>query len=93
MPIDNYPIIRPWLHFDVEGDLYFVEIIRRGKDFSETGERLIRDYHLHSLEQFDELTRKMGHDKLQHVVHGGSDQRRDEQLVSALHIFPEPAKA
>jgi len=55
MPIDNYPIIRPWLHFDVEGDLYFVEIIRRGKDFGETGERLIRDYHLHSLEQFDEF--------------------------------------
>lgn len=55
MPVDNYDIIRPWLHFDMDGDLYFVEIIRRGKDFGETGEKLIRDYHLHSLEHFDEM--------------------------------------
>lgn len=55
MPIDNFNIIRKLMHFELDGDIYFIEIIRRGKDHGETGERLIRDYHVHSFEQFDKL--------------------------------------
>lgn len=53
--VDNFDIVRSLMHFEMEGDIYFLEILRRGKDHGETGERLIRDYHIHSFEQFDKL--------------------------------------
>ena len=53
--IDNFDIVRSLMHFEMDGDIYFLEILRRGKDHGETGERLIRDYHIHSFEQFDKL--------------------------------------
>lgn len=54
MAVNNAELIKPLMHFDVDGDIYFIEIIRRGKDIGSTGERLIRDYHIHSIEQLDE---------------------------------------
>lgn len=53
--VDNFDIVRSLMHFELDGDLYFIELIRRGKDVGETGEHLIRDYHIHSFKQFDEL--------------------------------------
>lgn len=53
--VDNFDIVRSLMHFELDGDIYFLEILRRGKDHGETGERLIRDYHIHSFEQFDKL--------------------------------------
>ena len=53
--VDNFDIVRSLMHFEMDGDIYFLEILRRGKDHGETGERLIRDYHIHSFEQFDKL--------------------------------------
>jgi len=53
--VDNFDIVRSLMHFELDGDIYFLEIIRRGKDFGETGDRFVRDYHIHSFEQFDKL--------------------------------------
>ena len=53
--VDNFDIVRSLMHFEMDGDIYFLEILRRGKDHGETGERLIRDYHIHSFEHFDKL--------------------------------------
>lgn len=60
MAIDNFDIIRQLMHFDCDGDIYFVEVLRRGKDHGgkdngERSETLIRDYHIHSFEQFDNI--------------------------------------
>ena len=55
MPVNNFDIVRTLMHFECDGDIYFLEIIARGKDVGTTGERLIRDYHIHSLDQLDEL--------------------------------------
>lgn len=55
MPIDNFDIVRQLMHFELDGDIYFLEVLRRGKDVGEHGEYLVRDYHIHSLEQFDKL--------------------------------------
>ena len=55
MPIDNFDAIRGLMHFELDGDIYFLEVLRRGKDVGEHGEYLIRDYHIHSFEQYDKL--------------------------------------
>lgn len=55
MPINNFEKIRNFLHFELDGDVYFAEVIARGKDKGKSGERLIRDFHIHSLEHFDKL--------------------------------------
>lgn len=55
MTVDNFVRIRELMHFDCDGDIYFIEVLVRGKDHGTTGERLIRDYHAHSLDQFDGL--------------------------------------
>ncbi|MCQ2050026.1 MAG: hypothetical protein MJZ22_03360 [Candidatus Saccharibacteria bacterium] len=55
MPINNFEIIRNFLHFELDGDIYFAEVIARGKDEGKSGKRLIRDFHIHSLEHFDKL--------------------------------------
>lgn len=55
MPINNFEIIRKLLHFELDGDVYFAEVIARGKDKGLSGEHLIRDFHIHSLEHFDKL--------------------------------------
>lgn len=53
--IDNFEKVRKLLHFELPGDFYFAEIIQRGKDIGNTGEKLIKDYRIHSLEHFDTL--------------------------------------
>ena len=55
MQVDNFARIRELMHFDCDGDIYFIEVLVRGKDHGTTGERLIRDYHVHSMDQFDQL--------------------------------------
>ena len=55
MPVNNFEIIRKLLHFELDGDVYFAEVIARGKDKGKSGEHLIRDFHIHSLDQFDKL--------------------------------------
>jgi hypothetical protein len=55
MKVDNFDKVRSLMHFELDGDMYFVEVLQRGKDVGSTGERLVRDYHIHSLKQFDEL--------------------------------------
>jgi hypothetical protein len=53
--VDNFDRIRDLIHFELNGDMYFVEIIWRGKDHGTTGERNIRDYHIKSFQQWDSL--------------------------------------
>lgn len=53
MAVDNFDIIIPLMHFECPGDMYFIEIIRRGKDHGETGERLICDYHIRDFKQME----------------------------------------
>lgn len=55
MSIDNFDKIRNLIHFELPGDFYFAEIIQRGKDVGKTGEKLIKDYRIHSIEHFDTL--------------------------------------
>ena len=55
MPVDNFDIVRSLMHFELDGDIYFLEVLQRGKDVGRTGERLVRDFHIHSFKQFDEL--------------------------------------
>lgn len=49
--VDNFDKVIPLIHLDNEGDVLFVEVIQRGKDVGKTGERLIKDYHIHSVDQ------------------------------------------
>lgn len=55
MPVNNIEIVRNLIHFELEGDVYFAEVIARGKDFGKTGETLIRDFRIHNFEHFDEV--------------------------------------
>ena len=55
MPVDNFDIVRSLMHFELDGDIYFIEVLQRGKDVGKTGEHVVRDYNIHSLKQFDEL--------------------------------------
>lgn len=50
--IDNTDTIKKWLHFELEGDVYFLQIMERGKD---TGgrDRVVKEYHIHNIEQLD----------------------------------------
>lgn len=51
--IDNSEAIRKLMHFEMEGDVYFVQVMQRGKDKGNDRDRVLRDYHIHSFEQFD----------------------------------------
>lgn len=53
--VDNFERVRKLLHFELPGDFYFAEIIQRGKDVGMTGEKLIKDYRIHSFEHYDTL--------------------------------------
>jgi hypothetical protein len=57
--VDNFDRIRDLIHFELNGDMYFVEIIWRGKDHGTTGERMIRDYHIKSFQQWDSLKNRI----------------------------------
>jgi len=54
---DNFDLIRSLLSFPSEDTFYFLQIIARRKDnpTMEKGEKLIRNYYIYSLEEFDKL--------------------------------------
>lgn len=54
---DNFDLIRSLLSFPSEDTFYFLQIIARRKDnpTMEKGEKLIRNYYIYSLEDFDKL--------------------------------------
>lgn len=51
--INNYEAIKNLMHFEMEGDVYFVQVMQRGKDKGNNRDRIIRDYHIHSFAQFE----------------------------------------
>lgn len=53
MPIDNSAAIRKLLHFEISGDVYYVQVMQRGKDPGNSRDKIIKDYHIHDFEQFD----------------------------------------
>ena len=52
--IDNSEAIRKLMHFECAGDVYFVEIMQRGKDIGDR-DHVIKDYHIHSIEHLDKV--------------------------------------
>ncbi len=57
--INNFQIIRPYLHFENEGDCFFLQIISRKKDGCNTSASNIKDYYITSIEQYDNLESKI----------------------------------
>ena len=59
--VDNFDIIKPLLTFDKHGDFYFLQLLQRKKDGvdvpngSDNQRRLVRDYHITSIEKLDAL--------------------------------------
>ena len=55
MGVDNFDIIRPFLNFEDADALYCVSVIMRRKDNPEMSKatKLVRTYHIRSLENFD----------------------------------------
>ena len=53
MPIDNSAAIRKLLHFEISGDVYYVQVMQRGKDPGNSRDKIIKDFHIHALDQFD----------------------------------------
>lgn len=53
--VDNFKKVMEMMSFSNEGDIYFLELLVRGKDRGTTGEHLIRDYHIRSVEQLESL--------------------------------------
>lgn len=51
--VDNREAIKNLMHFEIEGDVYYVQVMQRGKDNGSKKDYPIRDYHIHSFEQFD----------------------------------------
>lgn len=50
--VDNSEQIKKLMHWEIEGDVYYVQIMRRKKDGADH-EGPIRDFHIHSIEHFD----------------------------------------
>lgn len=50
--VDNSEKIKKLMHWEIEGDVYYVQVMRRIKDGADH-EGPVRDFHIHSLEQFD----------------------------------------
>lgn len=59
--VDNFELIKPLLTFDRHGDFYFLQLLQRKKDGcnvpngSDNQRRLVRDYHITSIEKLDAL--------------------------------------
>lgn len=59
--VDNFELIKPLLTFDRHGDFYFLQLLQRKKDGcnvpngSDNQRRLVRDYHITSIERLDAL--------------------------------------
>ena len=52
--VDNSGAIRALMHFEIPGDVYFLQVEQRAKDKGNDRDRVIKDYHIHSLGQFDQ---------------------------------------
>ena len=50
--VNNYEKIKNLMHFEVEGDVYYVQVMQRAKD-GFVKDRIIRDYHIHNFDQFE----------------------------------------
>lgn len=59
--VDNFNVIRGFMKFENPGDFYFLELLQRKKDGNNVvnghhnTSRLIKDYYISSLEQYDNL--------------------------------------
>lgn len=53
--IDNSEAIRKLMHFECVGDVYFVEIQKRGKDTGTRDDKVVKDYHIHGLYHLDKV--------------------------------------
>ena len=50
--VNNYEKIKNLMHFEIEGDVYYVQVMQRAKD-GFARDRIIRDYHIHNFDQFE----------------------------------------
>ncbi len=50
--IDNSEAIKKMMHFEIEGDTYFVQVQIRGKDVGGR-DLIVKDFHIHSIEHLD----------------------------------------
>ena len=59
--MNNFDLIRKMLSFPDENAFYFLQILKRRKDNPDLGKDMIHiaDYYIYSLDQFDELKRKI----------------------------------
>jgi hypothetical protein len=59
--MDNFENIRKMLSFPDENAFYFLQILKRRKDNPDLGKDMVHiaDYYIYSLDQFDELKRKI----------------------------------
>jgi hypothetical protein len=57
--INNFSLIKPYLHFEKTGDCFFIQIISRKKDGALTSASNIKDYYVTSIEQYDKLEPKI----------------------------------
>lgn len=59
--MNNFDLIRTYLKFENEGDFYFLQIIKRRKDNPDLSksEKLIDNFYIYSLEEYDNLKDKI----------------------------------
>ena len=50
--VNNYEAIRKLMHFEIEGDVYYVQVMQRAKD-GYARDLVIREYHIHNFDQFE----------------------------------------
>ena len=50
--VDNSVEIKKLMHWEMEGDVYYVQVMRRAKDGADH-DGPVKDFHIHNLEQFD----------------------------------------
>ena len=50
--VDNSEFIKKLMHWEIEGDVYYVQVMKRKKDGADH-EGPVRDFHIHNMEQFD----------------------------------------
>lgn len=52
--IDNSKEIKNLMHFEMEGDVYYLQVMQRVKD-GNPRDHVVTEFHIHSIEQFDSL--------------------------------------
>lgn len=50
--VDNREQIKKLMHFEIEGDVYYIQVMQRSKD-NHGRDHIIKDYHIHSFEHFE----------------------------------------